>query len=187
MDRDRSMQTLEPHALYEQLAELAQRYRHQSTHLPAQAARSPSRTVVCFHVMGCPVAVLLDELSELLEVPVCTRLPRVKPWVRGVANVRGRLTPIIDFAAFLGGELQTTPKRQRVLLVEHSNVVAGLVVDDLVGMRHFRVESYRERRDAVPPALARFVSGTFFEDSTLWAVLRPDALLNFDEFLDVAA
>lgn len=180
------MQQIASDDLYRQLTDLAQRYRQKSAHLPVQATRSPSRTVVCFHVMGCPVAVLLDEISELLEVPICTRLPRVKPWVRGVANVRGKLTPIIDFAAFLGGDLQTTPKRQRVLLVEHGNVVAGLIVDDLVGMRHFRVDSYKEQRDAVPEALARFVSGTFFEDSTLWAVLRPEALLSFDEFLDVA-
>lgn len=181
------MQQATPGDLYQQLSKLTQRYRHKSAHLPVQATRSPSRTVVCFHVMGCPVAVLLGEISELLEVPACTRLPRVKPWVRGVANVRGKLTPIIDFAAFLGGGLPTAPKRQRVLLVEHSNVVAGLIVDDLVGMRHFRVDSYKEQRDTVPESLARFVSGTFFEDGTLWAVLRPEALLNFDEFLDVAA
>lgn len=181
------MQQTAPDDLYHQLAEVAQRYMQQSAHLPVQASRAPARTVVCFHVMGCPVAVLLEEISELLEVPPCTRLPRVKPWVRGVANVRGRLTPIIDFAAFLGGDLQTPPKRQRVLLVEHGNVVAGLIIDDLVGMRHFRVDSYKEHRDSVPQSLARFVSGTFFEDSALWAVLRPEALLNFEEFLDVAA
>lgn len=181
------MQPLSSSDLYQQLAGLARRYVHQSDRFPVQAARVSSRTAVCFHVMNQPVAVLLDEISELLDVPPCTRLPRVKPWVLGVASVRGQLTPIIDFAAFLGESQKVSLRRQRVLLVEHENVVAGLVVDDLVGMRHFRTDAYDESRDTVPRSLARFVSGTFSDDGTHWAVLRPAALLNFEAFLDVAA
>lgn len=172
---------------YRQLAELSRRYVHQSSNLPAQVSTTPTRTVVCFHVLGCPVAILLEEINELFEVPHCTRLPRVKPWVRGVANVRGKLTPVIDFASFLGGRLQAPPKRQRVLLVERDGIAAGLIVDDVVGMRHLRVDSYTDRRDVVPPSLARFVPGAFFGDGEFWALFRPEALFGFEEFLEVAA
>lgn len=172
---------------YRHLVELSQRYIHDSSGLPMQTSTTPTRTAVCFHVLGCPVAILLDEISELFEVPHCTRLPRVKSWVRGVASVRGKLTPVIDFASFLGGRLQSPPKQQRVLLVERDGITVGLIVDNVVGMRHLRVDAYTERRDMVPPSLARFVPGTFFCDGEHWALFRSEALFGFEAFLDVAA
>lgn len=172
---------------YERLAKISRHYGERSRSLPAQVDVIPTRTVVCFHLLGAPVAILLEEMNELFEVPHCTRLPRVKSWVKGVANVRGKLTPIIDFASFLGGRLQASPKRQRVVLIERNGISAGLIVDDVVGMKHFRVDAYSEKRDVVPPPLARFVPGTFLNDGEYWALFRPEALFGHDDFLDVAA
>jgi len=173
--------------IYTQLATLSEDFRQRSRELPAQLDLTPIRTVVCFRLLGFGVAVLLEEMNELLEVPHCTRLPRVKPWVKGVANVRGRLMPIIDFAGFLGGRLTASPKRQRVLLVERDEVAVGLIVDEVLGMKHFRVDSYSESRTDIPPPLSPFVPGIFFNEGENWALLRPNALFSSSEFLDVAA
>lgn len=174
---------------YAKLAALAASYRQHARELPAQIDLTPTRTVVCFRLLGLDVgiAVLLEEVNELFEVPHCTRLPRVKSWVKGVANVRGKLTPIVDFAGFLGSRLQAPPKRQRVILVERDNFVAGLIVDEVHGMKHFRVDAYSENRDAIPPPLTPYVPGTFLSDGEAWALLRPDALFESSQFLDVAA
>src|SRR5690606_18086262 len=172
---------------YTRLAALAEDFRQRSRELPAQLDLTPTRTVVCFRILGTGVAVLLEEMNELFEVPHCTRLPRVKPWVKGVANVRGKLTPIIDFAGFLGSRLTAAPKRQRVLLVERDEIAAGLIVDEVVGMKHFRVDAYSEDRDAIPPPLSPFVPGTFLSDGERWVLFRPDALFSNNEFLEVAA
>lgn len=173
--------------VYGQLAALADDFRQRSRALPAQIDLTPTRTVVCFRILGRGVAVLLEEMNELLEVPHCTRLPRVKPWVKGVANVRGKLTPIVDFAVFLGSRLTAPPKRQRVLLVERESIAAGLIVDEVIGMKHFRVDAYSESRDLVPPPLSPFVPGTFLSDGEHWVLFRPDALFSNNEFLEVAA
>lgn len=169
------------------LAGLSRRYEQEARSLPGQTDTTPVRTAVCFHLQGGPVAILLDELSELFAVPRCTHLPRVKSWVRGIANVRGRLIPLIDFAAFLGGHLSPRLKHQRVLLIECDGMTAGLIVDDVVGMKHFRIDTYSEERDALPPSLARFVSGTFVDNGKRWALFRPAALFGHEDFLDVVA
>jgi twitching motility protein PilI len=172
---------------FEKLAGLAREFQEKSRELPAQIDTTPTRTVVCFRILGTRVAVLLEEMNELLEVPHCTRLPRVQSWVKGVANVRGKLTPIIDFAGFLGGRLTAPPKSQRVLLIERDAMSAGLVVDEVVGMRHFRVDGYSESRELVPPPLSPFVPGTFDAEGEQWMLFRPDALFSHGEFLEVAA
>ncbi|NMW25692.1 chemotaxis protein CheW, partial [Rhodanobacter denitrificans] len=46
----------------------------------------------------------IDEINELLAVPVLTPVPGTQPWLLGVANVRGNLVPVIDFGRFLFGE-----------------------------------------------------------------------------------
>lgn len=172
---------------YVRLAELSSDFRQRSRPLPAQIDLTPTRTVVCFRLLGVGVAVLLEEMNELLEVPHCTRLPRVKPWVKGVANVRGKLTPIIDFAGFLGSRLTAPPKRQRVLLVERDDIAAGLIVDEVVGMKHFRVDAFTDGRDFIPPPLSPFVPGTFLNDGERWVLFRPEALFSNNDFLEVAA
>ncbi|MCK9467881.1 MAG: chemotaxis protein CheW [Porticoccaceae bacterium] len=176
---------------YCQLAELARRYADKARSLPAQSDVVPTRGAVCFRLLGQPLAVLLEEVSEVVEVPPYTRLPGVKQWVRGIANVRGKLIPIIDLARFLGGRLQAVPQRQRVLLVEQNGIAAGLIVDEVLGAKYFRVDAYSEQRQGIPPSLARFVSGIFLADKFLtdkecWALFRPEALLGYDEFLAVS-
>ena len=44
-----------------------------------------------------------EEVREVLMLPsTLTRVPGAKPWIRGLANVRGHLLPIADLRGFLG-------------------------------------------------------------------------------------
>ena len=86
--------------------------------LPAQKEIVETRKLVGFSVLGDNYVMPLNELSEVLDVPECTKLPRVKSWVRGLANVRGRLLPIIDLADFFGGSLAGAVRDRRVLVLE---------------------------------------------------------------------
>jgi twitching motility protein PilI len=44
----------------------------------------------------------IGEVAEILKTPRYTMVPGVEPWMRGLANVRGRLLPITDMMMFLG-------------------------------------------------------------------------------------
>ena len=44
----------------------------------------------------------LVEAGEVMPVPPITAVPLTRPWFRGVANVRGNLYSVVDFAEFLG-------------------------------------------------------------------------------------
>jgi Chemotaxis signal transduction protein len=59
----------------------------------------------------------IDEINELLAVPVLTPVPGTQPWLLGVANVRGNLVPVVDFARFLFGERTQQSDRTRLLVV----------------------------------------------------------------------
>ncbi len=169
------------------LKSLSRLYSGKAKQLPAEKEISETQTVVCFSLLGENLAIALEELAELLELPNCTRLPRVKRWVRGVANVRGRLLPVMDFAEFLGGRLRTAPKLQRILVVELGNMYVGLTVDQVHGMRRMKVDDYRKSISKVPKILSPYVEGGFKTEQEDWMLIRPVKLLQDKQFLQVAA
>ena len=129
----------------------------------------------------------MDDIAEVLTEPASTRLPGVKPWVRGVANVRGRLLPLIDLTVFLG-ETRTTEQRQRrVLVIEKADIYLGLIVDDVFGMQHFPVDNYRLDSVFANDRLAKYAQGAYQQPDRCWTLFRPNQLINDSDFYTVAA
>lgn len=170
---------------YQRLLELDQLSRRYSAGLPAQQEVVQTWSGIGFR-MGSRVFVSpMGEVSEVLHEPRQTPLPGVKPWVRGVANVRGRLLPIMDLCGFLGGELTAPRKQRRVLVVDHGDVFAGLIVDEVFGMQHFSVDDFSEQFPLLEAAIQPFIYGVFQRERP-WLVFSPHALAGGQAFRDVA-
>ncbi len=167
--------------------QLNQRFVAGSRPLPAQVNYVPLIPVISFSLLGSDWAAPLDEVSELIELQNYTALPGVKPWVLGVSNLRGKLLPIIDFAQFLGGQLSTVNRLQRIVVLDRQDVFVGLVVDELKGMKYFSQESFEPDNRGVDTALEPFVQGFYRgDDDTRTLLLNPDALIESQSFQDVA-
>ena len=116
--------------LFSAISSVASRFSETVYGLPAQKEIVEARKLIAFSVLGYDYLIPLNEVNEILELPESTKLPRVKPWVTGLANVRGRLLPIIDLAAFLGGSLSSAVRDQRVLVLDINNVYVGVIVEE---------------------------------------------------------
>ncbi|RON56623.1 chemotaxis protein CheW [Pseudomonas frederiksbergensis] len=176
---------------FELLLQIDQRCRVLAADLPSQPTRQDNWSGIGFRLGEHWYVAPMGEVSEVLHEPRCTQLPGVKPWVKGVANLRGRLLPIMDVCAFfsdkeLGHELSAVRKQRRVLVVEYKDVFAGLMVDEVYGLQHFAQDSL----EAVPPnelsgAMGAFVQGRFQREQS-WQVFSPFALAQSQDFLHVA-
>jgi twitching motility protein PilI len=71
----------------------------------------------------------IGEVAEILKLPRYTLIPGVELWMKGLANVRGRLLPITDILMFLGRKSTVLDNKRRVLVVDHEEMFAGLIVD----------------------------------------------------------
>ncbi len=140
---------------------------------------------VGFSVLGKQLVAPMGTVTEILKVPPLARLPRVRPWVEGVANLRGRLVPVIGLAAFLGGQPALAWRSRRVLVLG-GGFDCALLVDEVHGLKHFSAESFRDRATGVDPALAPYIGGFYSAAEGNWAVFRPDLLLGDVRFLDAA-
>ena len=91
------------------------------------------------------VLVNLQEISETLPITDLHRVPLVKPWFLGVANVRGVLYAINDLAQMLEQTFTSISSNARLLLISEavsSNV--AFVVDKLIGLRKLEDLTLRE-------------------------------------------
>ena len=142
---------------------------------------------LAFKVAGIRVLAPMDEVSEILVLPNrLTRVPGAKPWVKGIANIRGNLLPVVDLQSFLGGKPVVTNRRSRVLVINRGDVTTGLLVGDVQGMRHFS-EDQSITSARIEGVIGRFVQAAYKNDDGIWPVLSMDNLANDERFRMAAA
>jgi twitching motility protein PilI len=129
-----------------------------------------------------------EETREVLGFPAAlARVPGARMWIRGLANVRGQLLPVVDLRSFLGGGVTASGRAARVLVANHREVPAGLMVDEVLGFRRF---TDAEFTGDVPPTLLRcerYLAGAFKRGGEVWPVFTLRNLLESNDFLQAAA
>ncbi len=170
--------------IFSAISSVVSRFGQSSFGLPAQKQIVETRKLVGFSVLGDDYVIPLNELSEVLDVPECTKLPRVKSWIRGLANVRGRLLPIIDLADFLGGSLAGSVRDRRVLVLDMDGTYVGLIVDAVQGIKSLAVDQYKEARNNGP--LVHFIDGSFREENRELPLFCAHKLIEDGQFLSVS-
>ena len=167
------------------LLEIAQRSKKRGLGLLGQG--QTGWTGVGFALAGENFLAPIGEVSEILKTPRYTLVPGVESWMRGLANVRGRLLPITDILLFVGRKSQIQEQKGRVLVVDHEEIFAGLVVDEVLGMQHFNAQDYSIDVKAPFTEIAPFVQGAFIRDGQTWYVLLLSRFIEDPRFLKAAA
>ena len=127
----------------------------------------------------------IDEINELLAVPVLTPVPGTQPWLLGVANVRGNLVPVIDLGRFLFGARTQPTERTRLLIVRQAGGSVALMVDEVFGQRTVDEQQRREAEGEDDPRLARFVDERVGEQKM--ALFSVGRLVRAPDFRQAAA
>ena len=173
---------------FDLLAELERRGRAVSAQLSQDANTGREWVGVALRMAGDLYLVARDETREVLGVPASTtRVPGAKPWIKGLANVRGQLLPIIDLRQFLGSGITPITRNTRVVVVHHREIPAGLLVDEVLGFRRF---AETEFTGEAPPTVARcerYLAGAFRRGQEQWPVLSLRAVLESSAFAEAAA
>ncbi|WP_088005947.1 chemotaxis protein CheW [Indiicoccus explosivorum] len=85
--------------------------------------------MIIFEVAGQDYALPLTAVKSIERSLLVTRVPNTGPFVKGVASLRGIMTPVLDMRALLGKPEAETEGEQRILIVASGDVYAGLLTD----------------------------------------------------------
>jgi len=167
---DQAMSNAKPLTPVRLLMDLERRSRKQAAELPQKLEIMEMWNGIAFRVGDLQLIAPMDEVVEILDIPSLTRVPNSKPWVLGVANVRGNLLPIMDMSGFLFGKGTRLHKRSRLLVVNHESISSGLLVDEVYGMRHFEKEYWSKKLPKHDPVVTPFVDRCYKTEEQTWLV-----------------
>lgn len=168
------------HDPFELLAALEQRF--QAARVDLAAGSAQFWTGLGFRLGERWLVTPRDEVREVITLPPLTRVPGARPWLLGVANVRGGLLPVCDVRRLLGEEHHTMARSSRVLVYASDRVPAGFLVDEVVGYRQFAPADQRPELIAGSGDLAPHLLGAFVREGQPWLALSLHKLALGDAF-----
>jgi twitching motility protein PilI len=143
---------------------------------------------VAFRLSGEVFLVAREETREVMGMPnAITRVPGARGWVKGLANVRGQLLPILDLRQYLGSGVTQSGRNTRVLVVNHREVPAGLMVDEVLGFRRFADKEFSADAPPTVVRVDRYLAGAFRRNNEVWPVLSLRTLVESPSFLQAAS
>jgi len=174
-------------AAYRTLYDYSERCKENSTGLPKTEELKVYWSGIGFSLEGKNYVAPLDETAEILQIPSYTNVPGVKKWLRGVANVRGKLLPVLDLLGFLNSDKQANIKTRRLLVIEKSTLYSGIIVDQVYGMQHFDTDDFSESISEENAEIAPYIIGSYSRDGEIWHVFSPYKLSEDPDFINVAS
>jgi chemotaxis signal transduction protein len=128
-----------------------------------------------FRVGELGLMIRYEDGSELSEMSLIHRLPNAPSWFCGIANLRGKLTPVFDLADYLGIEPAAAAKRMLLVLSRGADAT-GVIIDGLPERLRW---SDAERTDsgAAPERLVPHLRGACYSGGRLWFDLDTRSLL----------
>jgi twitching motility protein PilI len=172
--------------IFEMLREIEADSLRNAARLPTRQDERAAWKGLGFQLGGIRLVATLGEVVEILKAPRVTALPRVKDWLLGIANVRGRLIPILDLHRAAGLTSTVARVNWRTLVVEDADLVVGLLVEQSLGMQRFQEDSLEPGGLGGPALLQPYLAGAFRQGGRIFNVVKLRELIRDDRLMDVA-
>jgi twitching motility protein PilI len=135
-----------------------------------------------FEVLGTRCVVSADDTRMIVDLTPAIPIPGVKKWVRGLANIGGRVVSIADLSSFLSGGERSSSGKQ-ALIINGRGIHTGLIIDSSFGGVRFDIDELRTDQP-VAENLQPFVSGVFSAEDGDYALLDINLLLTNPDFME---
>ena len=89
--------------------------------------------VLSFIVGDQEMAFDVDYVEIVIDKPDITPVPKSKPMIKGIINLRGRIVPIIDLADVLGSFVDST-RYESIVVIKYGEIEAGFLVETVRGV-----------------------------------------------------
>ena len=139
--------------------------------------------LISFEIADQVFCIDIRVVREIRGWTATTPIPQTPDFVRGVINLRGAVIPVVDLRNRLGLGLTEPSSRHVIVVVQHDDRIAGLLVDGV--QETFRVDagSLHEPPNMGSVATDRFVDAILPLDGRMLSRLVVGALLPRDERL----
>lgn len=121
----------------------------------------PQTRFLIFQLDPWQMAIPLDQVMEVGNLPASTWVPYSPEWMPGVAHLRGEIYSLVDFRlAFQLADSEHTTKQQMILTrTQNDDMRTVLIVDRVLGIRNLALPDTSPTAWSLSSSLDPFVKG----------------------------
>ncbi|MEM9194323.1 MAG: chemotaxis protein CheW [Myxococcota bacterium] len=120
----------------------------------------------------------ITHVKEILGLLPLTRVPRTRPDVRGVVNLRGKIIPIVDMRRKFGLPDAEDTRSTCIIVVPHGPFEIGIVVDSVSEVVNIPDGQIDEPPDMEEGSNTRFLMGIARTTDGIRLLLNIDEVLS---------
>ena len=143
----------------------------------SEVAGKKEMKVIIFELMDKEYAIEVDVVQSIERVISITRVPKTPSYVKGVINLRGVITPIVDLRERFGLAPIEMDDRTRIIIVSLEDYDVGLIVDSANDVLDIPIEIIESQPEVVGSIESDFISGLAKVGKRLFVMLELESVL----------
>jgi purine-binding chemotaxis protein CheW len=133
--------------------------------------------VIAFQLKDEEYAIPVQYVRSIEKIQHITRVPRTAHYVKGVINLRGVVTPIIDLRERFGFPSVPYSEQTRIIIVSIKDFEVGLIVDAANDVLDIPSSSIEPPPEAIGTVAADYIHGVARSGKRLLILLNLEKVL----------
>lgn len=133
---------------------------------------------IVFQLHDEEFAIPVSQVSGIEKLHKITRVPGASTEVKGVINLRGIITPVIDLKVCLDLPVTDFTDATRVIIVTINNSEVGLLVDEANDVLDINLDKVEPSPEVVGIKEVEYVDGVYSINKRLLLLLNLEKILN---------
>lgn len=142
------------------------------------AIEQESIKVIVFQLADKEYAIPVSHVQGIEKLMHITRVPKTEKYVKGVINLRGVVTPIVDLRERFGLPISENEDTTRIIIISLEDMEVGFVVDSANDVLDIAANSIEPQPEVVGSLGEEFISGVAKLDKRLLILLHLEKVLN---------
>lgn len=140
-----------------------------------------NRKVIVFQLDNEEYAVSVHQVKSIERIQTITRVPQTSDFVKGVINLHGIVTPVIDLRARFGMEKIDFKDSSRIIIVFVDDMEVGLIADAANDVMDIPESAIEPSPEVVGSASIEYIEGVAKIDDRLLILLHLRSVLSPEE------
>ncbi|MDT8859571.1 chemotaxis protein CheW [Alkalihalobacillus sp. MEB130] len=133
--------------------------------------------VIVFQLKDEEYALEVDYIQSIERMQPVTRIPSTAPYVKGVMNLRGVITPIINLRKRFGINEKEYDEATRILVVSKDQLEIGFIVDGANDVIDIPVEKIERSPEVIGGVETDYIRGVVKLENRLFTMLNLEKIV----------
>ncbi|GEN46322.1 chemotaxis protein CheW [Alkalibacillus haloalkaliphilus] len=127
-------------------------------------------------------AINIQQVRSIEKMPELTTMPQMPQAMKGIFELRGAITPVIDLKEKLEMGLAEQTEETRLLVLTIDGKQLGVIVDKATEVVDLNEETIEPPPEMVANVEREYITGVANQEGQLIVILDLDRVLDYEEF-----